>query len=424
MSAVEALAPSTTSDYLGLTVEQRYDVVSQRFPSWLLTEPIEFPPHHETYGWACRIEGCGGCLSPTATRLICISHAQEYRCLQDSVGLDEFVRNAEPVASARSGWALSRRPDCVICGNNREAWKSGYCKHHGDLLAKARRRTGPQKRARDEWVSEARWRQLQRPMPAYDPCSVPRCVHDSVRNAHVDAQDQRLCDGHIQQWDDWLTADSAASTQHGWDGFMAFVATRESVSAPSSRGLLSLAALPYGLQNEIRYALHRHANNARRTVWRPAELQKVIDTLAASGVTSLCDARIDDLAERYVGKRGRRIWLDLPAAARSLIVTEDIAKAAGWFDPIVVGSSPFAGTTAGENRRRVWDLTGVSQGWLRDVLWEFLRDEALKPVGKRPSVGTVRNRIAGIALLSQILWQNRNDHGDDPTRLGVDRLSA
>ena len=76
MSAVEALAPSTTSDYLGLTVEQRYDVISQHFPSWLLTEPIEFPTHHETYGWACRVQGCGGRLSPTETRLICISHAR------------------------------------------------------------------------------------------------------------------------------------------------------------------------------------------------------------------------------------------------------------------------------------------------------------------------------------------------------------
>lgn len=207
MSAVEALAPSTTSDYLGLTVEQRYDVVSQRFPSWLLTEPIEFPTHHETYGWACRVQGCGGRLSPTETRLICISHAQEYRRVQGSVDLAEFVRNADPVSPHTTGWALSRRPDCMICGSNREAWKTGYCTHHGSLLRKARQRNGPQKRARDEWVSEARWRELQRPMPPYEPCSVPCCVHDSVRHVHVDDQDHRVCDGHIQQWDDWLTAD-------------------------------------------------------------------------------------------------------------------------------------------------------------------------------------------------------------------------
>lgn len=137
----EALAPVTKSDYLGLTVEQRYSVVSQRFPPWLLTEPIEFPPHHETYGWACRVEGCDGGLGSTETRLICSPHAHEYCRLQDTAGLDEFVRTAEPVTSSKLGWALSRRPDCAICGSNREAWRHGYCTHHGALLGKARRRT-------------------------------------------------------------------------------------------------------------------------------------------------------------------------------------------------------------------------------------------------------------------------------------------
>lgn len=40
----EAVAPATESDYLGLTVEQRYHVVSQHFPSWLLTEPMGLAP--------------------------------------------------------------------------------------------------------------------------------------------------------------------------------------------------------------------------------------------------------------------------------------------------------------------------------------------------------------------------------------------
>ena len=55
---------ATADDYLGLTAEQRYNVVSQHFPSWLLTEPIEFPAHHSTYGWACRVDGCDGCCRP------------------------------------------------------------------------------------------------------------------------------------------------------------------------------------------------------------------------------------------------------------------------------------------------------------------------------------------------------------------------
>lgn len=307
----EALAPATKSDYLGLTVQQRYSVVSQHFPPWLLTEPIEFPPHHETYGWACRVKSCDGGIGPTETRLLCKTHAHRYCGVQDSGGLDEFVRTAEPVTSSKLGWALSRRPNCLICGSNREAWKTGYCTHHGALLNKARRRTGPQKRSRDEWVNEATWRRIQRPMSPYDPCSVPRCVHDSVRIVRVDATQHRVCDGHIQHWDDWLTTDStaAAADPPAWESFLASTPVQESVSPSSSRGQLSLVALPHGLQHEIRYALHRHANNPGRTVWRPTELQKVIDTLAASGLTSLRDSEIEDLAKNYVRKPQRRIWL-------------------------------------------------------------------------------------------------------------------
>ena len=95
------------------------------------------------------------------------------------------------------------------------------------------------------------------------------------------------------------------------------------------------------------------------------------------GVHSLTDPLVMELAGNY--KRGsmeRRILLDLPVAARSLIVTEELAKAAGWFDPIIVGAAPFTGTQGGTHRRKPWDLTAVSQRWLRDLLWDYLRDEA------------------------------------------------
>ncbi|MCH9729259.1 MAG: site-specific integrase [Actinomycetia bacterium] len=418
MTAAEriAVAPAaaTASDYLGLSVEQRYRVVSQHFPPWLLTEPIEFPADHPTYGWACLVEDCLGALDTTDTRLLCSGHARQYRRLKDSVDLDEFVRDAEPVKPTMLGWALSRRPDCGICGSNREAIQRGYCHSHVLKMREARRRG----------VSEARWRRTQHPFPPYGPCSVPGCVHDGSRTASVDAEKHRVCTSHRQH------RDSTAADSRAWDAWLASKPVQDSVTPLSNRGRLSLAQLPQGLQNEIRYALHRHANAARRTQWRPTELQKVVDDLAASKVTSLCDPAVTDLADRcprgrHAGRHNeRRIWLDLPVAARSLMVTEDTAKAAGWFDPVLVGSSPFPGTQGEAHRRLVWDLTAVSQRWLRDLIWEHLRDEALMPVGKRRSVATVRHRIAGIALLSHILRQNRDDHGDNPARLGRTDASA
>ena len=143
------------------------------------------------------------------------------------------------------------------------------------------------------------------------------------------------------------------------------------MSSVARRGRLSLANLPLALQREIRYVLHRHANDVRRTHWRPTELQKLVDRLADAVVATLSDPVVADLADDCRGRSlERRILLALLFAARSLAVTEETAKAAGWFDPIIVGSSPFPGTQGGENRRKPWDLTAVSQRWLRDLLWE------------------------------------------------------
>ena len=183
--------------------------------------------------------------------------------------------------------------------------------------------------------------------------------------------------------------------------------------------------LPASLQREIRYAIHRHAKTARRTQWRPVDLQKIVDILADTGVHSLTDPLVMELAGNY--KRSsmeRRILLDLPVAARSLIVTEELAKAAGWFDPIIVGAAPFTGTQGGTHRRKPWDLTAVSQRWLRDLLWDYLRDEALKPKGKRPCKTTVLHRISSVAVLSYILRQIRDDHGNDVTLIDGDDAKA
>jgi hypothetical protein len=116
------------------------------------------------------------------------------------------------------------------------------------------------------------------------------------------------------------------------------------VSSVARRGWPSVAKLPIALQRAIRYALHRHANDARRTHWRPNELQKVVDLLADAAVATLSDPVVADLADDCRGRSlERRILLALLFPARSLAVTEGTAKAAGWFDPIIIGSSPFPG---------------------------------------------------------------------------------
>ncbi|BBY57401.1 hypothetical protein [Mycolicibacterium sarraceniae] len=410
-AAAEAQPPilETASDYLSLTIEQRYTVVSQHFPPWLLAEPIAFPPQHPTYGWACLVPECAGTLNTTCRDLMCAEHLKQYRQLKAPADLEEFIRGARPGRFAQFGWALTPKPDCAICGANRQADQHGYCHQHANSLRKAQR----------SGLSEAQWRRDAHPLPRIARCTVSRCAHDSA----VSGWDHhRVCRSHLRLWHRWLTVTGGQADSESWDAWLTSKQVRDSVTHPTMRGQLSLAMLPLGLQREIRYALHRHAGLARRTQWRPSELQKVVDALAANAVESLNDPLFTELAANSRRIDARRIWVALPFAARSLTVTADLAKSAGWFDPVLVGSTPFPGSQGQPNRRKVWDLTAVSQRWLRDLVWEHLRDEALKPAGKRPSTATLYNKITGIILLSQILRKNRKDHGNDPARL--DRTDA
>ncbi|WP_280464543.1 tyrosine-type recombinase/integrase [Nocardia cyriacigeorgica] len=404
IDAASAPGLDTAGDYLELSPQRRYDIVSRRFPAWLLAEPIEFPPHHITYGWACRVEGCACTSNATDTRLLCIKHSRALTQVKGSISFEEFLASAEPYR-ARSGWALVRRSLCRVDGCPREIDLRRYCLRHSNSFDQAQRRG----------IGEHAWAADQNPLPPLQTCWIDRCVHDARISRTVGAQTHTICSSHAQQVDRWLQSHDRPPAD--WAGYFDYPYLVASVSAPTARGQLSLIGLPVELQREIRYALHRYANNPRRTQWRPTALQEVVDALAAAGVRSLAESAYTELASSRQGNQRfeRRIWQNLPAAARSLTITADISRAEGWFDPLLLGAAPFPDSQG--PRRTPWDLTGVTQQWLRDLLWDYLSDEALKPSGKRPCSGGINDRITGIALLSRILEHNRTDHGIHPEML-------
>jgi hypothetical protein len=205
-ATADVAVPATADDYLGLTAEQRYNVVSQHFPSWLLTEPVEFPAHHSTYGWACRVDGCDGVLPATHTRLLCNRHATQFHRADDSTSLGEFVRNADPGRTRRVGWALTRRAGCRLCGANREAQQHGYCQQHASSLRHARR----------QGVDETAWRENQHVRASLDRCVITQCVHDAELHAPAGTEKHPLCRGHHKQWNRWLKTVGKPSNTRSW----------------------------------------------------------------------------------------------------------------------------------------------------------------------------------------------------------------
>ncbi|WP_406276504.1 site-specific integrase [Nocardia sp. NBC_00881] len=401
--------PVTSSDYLKLGPEERYQLASQCFPAWLLAEPIEFPPFHSTFGWVCRVSECEGTLRATDTIPLCATHARGYLQVRKTTQLEDYIATTKPIQAPMFGWALVRGPLCKVDRCPREIERRSYCSAHNSSLS----------RAKAQGINEQDWLPRQEPRPPFETCSVDRCVHDGRLSVTLDRECRQVCRGHAQRINRWLKSFGAQSGSTSWKDLCEAPQLLASVLLPSCRGRLSLANLPAGLQQEIRYALHRYANTARRSQLRPFGLQAVVDGLAEAGVQSLNDPAVADLAaQRSRQPWERRIWMHLPIAARSLMVSADAAKDAGWFDPMIVGAAPFPGTQGHEHRRKPWDLTAVTQRWLRDLLWDHLHDEALKPQGKRPSSSTISPRIAGIALLSRILHQNRGDHGNVPEAIG------
>ena len=331
-SAPSASTLAAATDYLGLTPEQRYAVISEKFPVWLLAEPIVFPRHDLTYGWACRVPGCEAAPTDMQLQFMCWRHTHQYREVKESLSVEEFLGQAKPFHSML-GRGLRRRAGCRICEDNREARRLGYCRYHVKNLDHVRRRRG---------FNEKTWRQTQRPFPSLPTCAIPRCVHDGEHYATNVFNSRPMCQVHYEQWLKWLEISERDRDDAAWTAWSAMAADDEYLKPASSRGEVTLAHLPDRLQHEIRYAIDRHAKTAERTHWRPVDIQKVVNALAEAGIQSLSERAVAELQQRSKQGTGeRRVWLRLPLAARSLSVSSATAKADGWFDPVIVGATHF-----------------------------------------------------------------------------------
>ncbi len=404
---------SSASDYLALPFEQRYEAASQAFPDWLLADPISFPRDHRTYGWGCRVPDCNADLANSNIKFLCNAHDHEYRLVSSQLSIEDFAKQAKPCPCKYNDWGRARREDCRVCGPHREALIRGLCAAHDNLLRKARKRGDDEK----AWLS------AQVPFPAHPPCSVLHCVHGCVLFNFRGEGRAKICRSHYEVWRHYRGEENdGAIAATAWTEWVAREAKTRRMQPLDVRGLVTLNRLPYRLQCEIRYAIHRHSNTVRRGHWRPRHLQMIVEVLAAAGVETLNDPMLAAQAPAYKTLEIRRIWTDLPIAARSLTVTKQDAKDAGWFDPVIVGAAPFQDAQSGASRRKVWDLTGISQRWLRDLLWDHF--EHLATETKRPAVGNVRQRIRDVRLLSKALRQLRADEGENPELLDASDARA
>jgi len=113
-------------------------------------------------------------------------------------------------------------------------------------------------------------------------------------------------------------------------------------------------------------------------------LRTLVKSCARTGVTSVLELDPDDRAwtpqPDHVNRIVREMRKDIEAVHRTRADTRDL----GYLDPSYWGYR-FSG------RRSAFDLTAISQRWLRDLTWDYLAEVLDGP--RRPRTASMFEQI-------------------------------
>ena len=119
------------------------------------------------------------------------------------------------------------------------------------------------------------------------------------------------------------------------------------------------------LEAEIRYGLWAHTKNAGPARWHPMWLRTLVKSCTDAGVTSMLQLDPENPGwtpqPASVNRIVREIRKDIEAVHGTRADTRDL----GYLDPNYWGYR-FPG------RRSAFDLTPITQRWLRDLSWDYL----------------------------------------------------
>jgi integrase len=177
----------------------------------------------------------------------------------------------------------------------------------------------------------------------------------------------------------------------------------------SRSGEVSLADLAPLLAAEIRYGLWAHTKATRPARWHPMWLRTLVRSCAAAGVGSLLELDPDDSGwtpqPKHVNRIVRELRKDIEVVHRSRSDTREL----GYIDPNYWGFR-FP------NRRSVFDLTAISQRWLRDITWDYLANVLDGP--RRPrTAGTFEEIRRSVVCFSAFLTDCDPGLGASPATL-------
>jgi integrase len=373
-------------------------------------EIITVPPGHPVYRWNCLVTGCER--PKTGHGDLCSAHLEQWREARRNGELKAgFLRAARPAGLA--AWTHERpcricpqRPArnvaLVLCDKHQFRWFR-HREHHGD------------------GADFAAWLAGQEPYPGYGRCRVRVCPE--LANSPLG-----LCAGHQgryrtqgrpgaaalpSQWANrYERCGQTVRVVYGDEAaFRRWCATADPVLRPSQVNLWGLHPL---LRAEIQRGMHAHAQTAH-TSWELPWVQALANHCRQLGLGSLTE--LDPAAgalRRTAGREVPAIAREIVRGLQALYVTPEEAREQGY-----ILTEHFGRRLPGRPGRI--DLTGVSQRWLRDLLWDHFAGVLRSPRCPR-SARTFDDMRRAVLELSAFLELRATSGGHDPAVLTAQHM--
>ena len=363
-------------------------------------EVIRIPARHPVFRWACLVAGCE---RPRKGSLdMChVHHEQQARAQARGDGMAAFLAAAQPLGP--SVWV--EQVPCRICPG-RPATHTGWRLCHRHYMRWYRRQRGEGQQASFE-----NWLAAQVPFDGYGPCQVAVCPD-------LAATPSGLCSGHESRYQTQgrpggMALPRAWSRSYEVRGlpvpvaladreqFRAWCAAQPPVPWPGQIILAGLAPLPAA---EIRWGLFAHTQRERHTRWDTGWVQALVNTCRTRGTASLTELDLSSCTT-FAAMVAREMLHDL----RLAYFTPEASRDAGFIETDHFGMRfPERGSH--------FDLTGIAQRWLRDLLWDYLAGLLRSPDCPR-SGGTFDAFRRAATELGAFLAVDAPGGGHDPAQL-------
>lgn len=335
------------------------------FDAFFRADIVQMPPHHPVFGWRCEIEGCDRVRKPGG---LCPSHEAEWRSAQGrQMSRADFVRAAKPGARP-----VGVDPGvCRICPDRPAVIRSErLCQKHKDNWDDNRFSARP--------LSFEQWLALQEPVPGFGGCGIVACPYLAASPVglcvvHRDRYRRAGQPGGARVADGW---------QHDFEvkgvpvpvliddalAFRRWCAVQDPVYRSGAVNLVGLQPLA---KAEIQWGMYAHTQRRNPAHWDCSALEHLAVLCRTQRVASLFDLTEDVPGRAQLpGNKDSRIDMIIREIVEGLWCI--------YYSPQDTRDAGFIETDHFGRRfgraRSYFDLTQVSQRWLRDLIWDLFAD--------------------------------------------------